>query len=342
MPCTFHDMSRRIRPHLPGATFHLTTRVQNREALFTPELRSRIVEILCEQITYSDVELFAYVIMPNHLHLVIRQGNEPLARFMQPLLRRAALLVQRSHRREGHIFERRFRDRPCTDADYIRNSIVYTHLNPVRAGMTGTAGGYPWSSHGIWASGDPNAHSSSHPISLARAAQLFASDLAQTPAELSRNYLAFLAWRQACDRAQEEGGQPAGPVATPPRPVVGCGDESWVVQLTPRGDPVSDPPAPTKTLPPRPDLRAIAIAAQKTIAAGLDPEIVRSRWGGATYVRARHEIILRAAAVGYRGVEIAAFLRITPSAVYDVISAARRRRYTLRRATHPPDNGAGQ
>src|SRR5690606_28499612 len=95
-------------------------------------------------------ELFAYVIMPNHLHLVLRQGEEPLWRFMQPYLRRIAIQVQRTHEREGRVFERRYRDRYCADADHLRTAILYTHLNPIRAGLCSDPREYPWSSHLAW------------------------------------------------------------------------------------------------------------------------------------------------------------------------------------------------
>lgn len=329
MACRFPRMGRRIRPHLCGATFHVTTRVHRREALFTPALRSALVSIVWEQVDRSDVELFAYVIMPNHLHLVLRQGKAPLHRFVQPILRRAALLVQRSHRREGHVFERRYRDRPCGDPDYIRNAIIYTHLNPVRAGLCSEPGEYSWSSHALWANQALSAATSPHPIALSRATQLFASAPDQTPRELSLNYLAFLTWRQAYDRAQAAEADNAQMVTLPPRPIVGSGDESWVVHQPSQRDvsegPVRAPPATPNSITTRADLRTIASAASRAIGPGLDLDLVRSRWGGSPYVRARHEIILRASTAGYRGVEIAAFLRITPNAVYDVIGAARKR-----------------
>lgn len=323
-------MARRIRPYLPGVTFHLTARVHGREALFTPELRTAIVAYLREQVAFTDVQLFAYAIMPNHLHLVLRQRQVPLWRFMQPLLRRTALLLQRTHGREGHVFERRYRDHPCGDPEYIRNAIVYTHLNPVRAGLCTEPGDYAWSSHGGWLRDSSAADGDSHPVSLELPAQLFASGPARDSGELSLDYQAFLNWRREIDRLQAsaDAGEPLHPL--PARPQVGYGDEEWVVYL-PNGGEWASPSmdtacsAPASSRGRRSDLEHIARGVVRDGKSGPDPTLVRSRWGGVAHVRARHEIIRRAAASGYSGVDIAAFLRISPGAVYAVLAAERRK-----------------
>lgn len=323
-------MARRRRPHLPGATFHLTARLQGREALFTPELRTAFVALLREQVAFSDLQVFAYVVMPNHLHLVVRQGRTPLWRFMQPLLRRTALLLQRAHSREGHIFERRYRDHPCGDPEYIRNAIVYTHLNPVRAGLCHESSEYPWSSHGAWLGDSPAADDRLHPVALELAMQLFASGPGRDSAGLSRDYLAFQNWRREYDLYQASSDIAELIAAPPPRPETGHGDEGWVVNLPPGGGrwcapAPADVPANPGFRDPRPDLEHIARGVARVGRGGPDLEMIRSRWGGAAYVRARHEIIRRAAAYGYRGVDIAAFLRISPNTVSGVLAAQRRK-----------------
>lgn len=120
-------MGRQLRPQLPGVPFHVTARVQGRAAWFTGVERPLENRILAAP-RRSDATLLAYAVMPNHLHLVVVQGSQPLSQLMQPLLTRIALLVQRRTGREGHIFERRFRASPCLDPDYLRNAIAYVHL----------------------------------------------------------------------------------------------------------------------------------------------------------------------------------------------------------------------
>lgn len=299
-------------------------------------MRTAIVAFLREQVAFADLQLFAYVVMPNHLHLVVRQGHLPLWRFMQPLLRRTALVVQRVHGRDGHIFERRYRDHPCGDSEYIRNAIVYTHLNPVRAGLCADPGEYPWSSHGAWVRNSRAVDGLPHPVGLELAAQLFASSPCRDDAGLARDYLTFLNWRRECDRLQLARIEDLPLRTLPQRPVVGYGDESWVIELV-SGEEAGIPAwevgrpdvgqARSTPLVPRSrvDLEHIARGVICSGQNGLELDLVRSRWGGKSYVRARHEIIRRAAAVGYSGTEIAAFLRITAGAVYAVLAAERQK-----------------
>lgn len=323
-------MGRLRRSHLPGATFHLTTRLHQREELFEPELRTAIVRFLRQQLAISDVELFAYAVMPNHLHLVLRQGSDPLSRFMQPMLRRIALLVHRRHACEGYVFERRYRDLPCSDPDHLRNSIAYAHLNPVRAGLCEEPGRYLWTSHGDWVGGPTAAPGAVHPTTLDRALQLFASGPVRTHEQLVADYQAFVSWRRAYDlwRAEIDSGKEA--MCSPPPPPVGQGDRHWQLHLTAGrpgfpGSDVSGESVPGDVGPSRPDLSTIARGVIDAVGPGLDPAIVRSRWGGPSYVRARHTIIRRASALAFRNVEIAAFLRISANAVSDVITSERKR-----------------
>lgn len=345
---TFTGMPRRKRPHLPGAVFHLTARLLGGEALFTPRLRTVLVRLLRRQVAFADLQLLAYVIMPNHLHLVVRQGRAPLFRFMQPLLCRTALLIQRSHGKEGHVFVRRYWAHPCGDAEYIRNAIIYTHLNPVRAELSVEPEEYPWSSHGAWLGNPCAVDGRPHPVALSLASQIFASAPGQSPKELAGDYLAFLRWRREQDVAQARiaAGDYLAPVA--PRPVVGRGDESWVVHLSPKGEHcqstavVADSDG-FSAQTPRSDLETIARGVVGRGRGKLDLDLVRSRWGGAPFVRARYEIIRRAAAVGYRGVEIAAYLRISPKTVSAVLTAERQKLLSsLDTQSGPANTSSGQ
>jgi putative transposase len=144
-------MGTQLRPDLPGVAFHLTARAQHQAHVFTPALRTRIVELLGQKLDRSDARLLAYVIMSNHIHLVVIQGAQRLERLMQPWLRSVALATHRVHGTEGHVFERRFRDRVCRTPEHVRNAIAYTHANPVKAGMCARPDAYRWSSHRLYA-----------------------------------------------------------------------------------------------------------------------------------------------------------------------------------------------
>lgn len=319
------SMSRRYRPYLPGGTFHLATRLQAREALFTPRLRTRLVALLRETVAVSDVELFAYVIMPNHVHLVVRQGAAPLSRFMQPWLRRAALLIHKSYGREGHVLERRYRDRPCRDPDHLRNTIIYAHLNPVRAGLCVEPGEYPWSSFAHWVGSGSAADGLPHPTSLVRVSQVFAQGDERTRSQLRQDYIAFQEWRRAHDRLQTV--HPTQPAPCPPEPTVTFADANWLHYLARQNEGKGVPRSnhQGERAGSRPDLATIARAVIADAPPGLSANQVRSRWGGRSYVAARRAIIRRADAAGFQGSEIAAYLRISTSAVSAVLTATRKR-----------------
>lgn len=317
-------MSRQLRPSLPGAVFHLTARLQNREQLFTDRVRTGLVGILRDTVAIRDVSLFAYVLMPSHLHLVVRQGDAPLWEFMQPLLRRVALLVHRAHGREGHAFERRYRAHQCMDPEYLRNAIVYTHLNPCRAGLCHDPGDWPWSSRAAWvidAADTPAADGRPHPTSLVGALPVFASDGQRTRSELCADYQRFESWRMDRDRRGDpDRSPPTAPMS--PRPAVGAGNRNWVHLLARRGRP-SAPADPG--IRKRPELKDIARLVIRESDGRLMELQVRSRWGGRDYVSARRAIILRATAFGYTGAEIANYLRISTSAVSSTLTRARKR-----------------
>ena len=89
--------------------------------------------------------------MNNHFHLLVRQRDAPLASFMQPVMRRTALLLKAGLQLEDHVFGRRYWNRQCRDVNDLRACIRYIHCNPVRAGCCSDPGDYPWSSHVAYA-----------------------------------------------------------------------------------------------------------------------------------------------------------------------------------------------
>jgi REP element-mobilizing transposase RayT len=322
-------MSRRERPSLPGSAFHLTARLHQREALLLPDLRTEVVSIIRGQLCFSDVELLAYAVMPNHFHLVIRQGVAPLHRFMQPVMRRTARLVHRAHGRAGHVFERRYRDHACSNPLHLRNAIVYTHLNPVRAGLAQRPEAYPWTSHNAWTSGAAAADGSADPVSLDRGLALFATGRDRTTAELRQDYIAFVAWRVEIDRLSDDDHGVADPTACPTAPAVDQGDANWVDHFSsaPALHSPGPEPGPRAAAVGKPlDLADIARLVVAEADERLDLDLVRSRFRRPPYVTVRNSIIRRCAAVGYKGVQIAAYLRISPRTVSAVLCADRRRR----------------
>lgn len=79
--------------------------------------------------------LYAYVLMPNHFHLLLEVGRAPLSKAMQALLYRYTRRYNQRYRKIGHLFQGRYKAILCDRDSYLMELIRYLHLNPVRAGM---------------------------------------------------------------------------------------------------------------------------------------------------------------------------------------------------------------
>jgi REP element-mobilizing transposase RayT len=291
----------------------VTARLQGRAAWFSG-IEGAVASRIMAAPRRSDAAMLAYAVMPNHLHLVVVQGQQPLSQLMQPLLRRIVLLVQRRTGREGHIFERRFRTAPCLDADYLRNAIAYVHLNGLRAGLSSSVDQYEWCSHRAYLA--PIDQISSSGESIERGLRVFAARESAPLDQCQADYRRFLEWRCAADahRASQRDGLESGTL--PERPITVGGDVHWVSSYPTL--PIEQPPS----RPRRPDLRDIAIATLRDVAPDMELEILRSGHRTKPLVAVRRRFILRASAAGHAGGVIARFLGITPTAVSNVRTAA--------------------
>ncbi|MCX6984184.1 MAG: transposase, partial [Lentisphaerae bacterium] len=93
-----------------------------------------------------------YVIMPNHLHLLAKSGNQSLSQSMRRLLIGYVINFNRRHKRYGHLFQNRYKSIICEEDPYLLELARYIHLNPVRAGMVKglrELRDYPWTGHGV-------------------------------------------------------------------------------------------------------------------------------------------------------------------------------------------------
>jgi REP element-mobilizing transposase RayT len=320
-------MARKRRPYLPGVVFHLTARTQGGAAWFGEPLRSRIVQFIREAMAMRDHRQFAFCVMPNHLHLVVQHGSARLGELMQPLLRRVALLVQRTHDVRGHVFGKPYFAGPCMNPEHLRNAIVYTHLNPVRAGLCAGPEDWPWSSH-VHYRAEASTRTESAGVAAECAIGLFAPRPGCCFDELAHAYQRFERWR--LERDLEAGPEPLPwwaetNVRVDGRPDTLGGDLDWGQRFSPFFQPEL-PRAYRRTEGDalRADMRDIAswIVRAQPIETELDA--IRGRNGNGRIVQIRRTIILRLREAGYRGCDIARFLRISDSQVSRIISAARR------------------
>ena len=94
-----------------------------------------------------DVRIYAYCLMPNHVHLLLETGSTPLAKFMQGLQQSYTQYFNHSYRKVGHLFQGRYKAIICDRDEYLLALVRYIHLNPVRAGLAKRPERYAYSGH---------------------------------------------------------------------------------------------------------------------------------------------------------------------------------------------------
>ncbi len=141
-------MARRPRLFAPGLLYHVIVRGNQRQKTFVTE---RDYHAYLERLsTYRqryEVVLYAYCLMPNHVHLLVQTAAEPLSKFMQGLQQSYTQYFNRTHRKVGHLFQGRYKAIVCEKDRYLLALIRYIHLNPVRAKLVTRPQEYPYSGH---------------------------------------------------------------------------------------------------------------------------------------------------------------------------------------------------
>jgi hypothetical protein len=244
--------------------------------------------------------------MPNHFHIVLRQGMRPLGWIMQPIMRRTALMVQRRFEMSGHIFERRFRSTICRDADHLRRAIVYTNLNPERAGIC-AADAYQWSSALLYRDGADAADKCN--VAINSALQLFAGQPDMSEMQLRACYRRYVAWRLEKDRQDA-----CGMVATSLEPLSAAGDAYFLDHFC------AIPPMNGR---PSADLRDRAHELLRSISETVTIESLRRSRLSRRCTDIRRQLIASLLQQRYRVCDIASFLRISDSAVSRIAIAMR-------------------
>ena len=146
-------MPRHARLDTPGALHHVMLRGNNRGDLFVDDLdRKKFLDRLGQVVENGKCSVYAFALMSNHVHILLRSGNIGIATVMRKLLTWYAIYFNRRHRRTGHLFENRYKSILCEEDPYFLELVRYIHLNPVRAGMVADMNAldrYPWSGHRV-------------------------------------------------------------------------------------------------------------------------------------------------------------------------------------------------
>jgi putative transposase len=140
-------MARIARVVAPGIPHHITQRGNRRQATFFNDDDYRTyIQLMAEWCLRCGVEIWAYCLMTNHVHLVaVPESEEGLRRAIGEAHRRYSRHINFQKGWRGHLWQGRFASYPM-DERYLLAVARYVELNPVRAGATDKAEQYPWSS----------------------------------------------------------------------------------------------------------------------------------------------------------------------------------------------------
>lgn len=139
---------RRVSPD--GYVQHVLNRANDRKLLF-PQVDDylRFLSLMRKTAERVDVDLFCYILMPTHFHLVLRAAHgEDVSAYMRLLLNAHVRQHQRIHNTigRGHLYQGRFKNFVIGDARYLLNVLRYVESNAQRAGLVSSATDWPWSS----------------------------------------------------------------------------------------------------------------------------------------------------------------------------------------------------
>ena len=141
-------MARRPRVVAPGLLYHVIVRGNQQRKTFRGDDDYRAyLDRLEHYRAKFHVRIYAYCLMPNHVHLLLESGSEPLGKFMQGLQQSYTQYFNRRYRKVGHLFQGRYKAIICEKDKYLLALLRYIHLNPVRARLVEQPEGYVYSGH---------------------------------------------------------------------------------------------------------------------------------------------------------------------------------------------------
>ncbi|HHV58950.1 MAG TPA: transposase [Clostridiaceae bacterium] len=144
-------MPRQARRFSSTGVYHIMLRGINQQQLMEDrEDNEKFLEVLSECKLICGYKLYAYCLMGNHIHLLMKVENEPLDKIFKRICGRYVYWYNTKYKRVGHLFQDRFRSEAIEDEEYLLSVLRYIHQNPVEAGLTKNVGEYPYSSYNCY------------------------------------------------------------------------------------------------------------------------------------------------------------------------------------------------
>lgn len=141
-------MARNARKISESGIYHVMLRGINRQNIFEEHADfEKIIYLLKSCKKQCGYELYAWCLMPNHIHILMKEGKEPLGRVFKRIGAAFVYWYNLKYERVGHLFQDRFKSEPVESEDYFLTVVRYIHLNPVKAGICRLPGEYQYSSY---------------------------------------------------------------------------------------------------------------------------------------------------------------------------------------------------
>ena len=146
-------MPRKARIDAPGALHHVIVRGIERGKIFRSDYdRKNFLNRFGKLIPETQTDCFAWALIPNHVHLLLRTGLVPISLLMRRLLTGYAVWFNKKYRRHGQLFQNRYKSILCQEDPYLKELVRYIHLNPLRAGLVEDMkklDKHPWCGHSV-------------------------------------------------------------------------------------------------------------------------------------------------------------------------------------------------
>jgi len=127
-------MPRQPRLDAPGLLQHVMARgIERREIFKDDKDRNSFLQRFAIILEETQTQCYAWALIPNHFHLLVRIGPTPLSKVMRRLMTGYAVTFNKRHKRSGHLFQNRYKSVICEEDPYLLELIRYIHLNPLRA-----------------------------------------------------------------------------------------------------------------------------------------------------------------------------------------------------------------
>ena len=148
-------MPRQPRIKSSSGIYHIMLRGINQQAIFEDEEdREKLIETLATYKAISGYKIFAYCLMSNHIHLLLKVEKEDIEQIIKRVAGSYVYWYNRKYYRRGHLFQDRFKSEPVEDDTYFMTVLRYIHQNPIKAKITKTMDEYKYSSYHDYAAAD--------------------------------------------------------------------------------------------------------------------------------------------------------------------------------------------